>query len=218
MTSRMTTRLVNTDATSEDLAVTRPLDESLPKRDAGRQINHRQRYATFEELDWLRDYASTLPAHTQVIMLGAGPGVMLAALKDGNPAIDIFVVDNQTCDYAIAHLHEFGPDYVANVNYFIGDSATVGTRYEGRLATLLVIDADHSERGAFNDLVCWLSHVEPGGIIMMHDYDASGTWFEGQEQYPGVKIACDKLLRTYKPNDPFRVGTSALYVNEQING
>lgn len=190
----------------------------IPEGGAALAINHRQRYATAEEIEWLRNYAATLPPHALAIVLGAGPGVMLAALKDGNPQIDIFVVDNDTCDYALAHLREYGPDYAADVFTFIGDSSSVGTRYEGRRASLLIVDADHTEQGVFKDLVCWLGHVESGGTIMCHDYDARGTWFEHQEQYPGVKAACDRILGNYNRPEIWHIGTSALFLNEVYRG
>lgn len=175
-------------------------------------LNHRQRYATDEEIEWVRQTTAELPAGSLVIMLGAGPGVLLAAAKDGNPTMHAFVVDIDTCDYLTAHLRHYGPQYADNVFTLVGDSAAVGTRYEGRTADLLIIDADHTERGVFNDIVSWLGHVSPGGLILCHDYDATGTWFADQEQYPGVRVAVDKLFRNYVKLG--RVGTSMIVKNE----
>lgn len=183
-----------------------------PARMAATVLNHRQRYATQDELDWLRGIASVLPGDALAIIIGAGPGVMLAALKDGNPAINVFMVDIDTCDYAIQHMSEFGPEYQQDVFGMIGDSSAVGTRYTGRYANILIIDGDHSELGVQADIVCWLSHVHPGGYIFVHDYDAVGTWFEAQEQYPGVKVAADRLLRNYKKVG--QIGTAMVYINE----
>lgn len=190
--------------------------ESWALRGAGHELNHRQRYATVEEIDWLRAMAASIPPDGLVIMLGAGPGIMMAALKDGNQNLRAFVVDHDTCDYMIAHLRQFGPGYVQGVVSFVGDSAAVGTRYSGQLADLLIIDADHTERGVRNDIICWLTHVKPGGYIMCHDYDATGTWFEQQEQYPGVKKAVDELFRNYDIVQ--RVGTSLIIRNEVVYG
>lgn len=214
----MTSKLPLKPSNSTEPVLTQVYRPAQPLRDAGRAINHRQRYATLDELDWLRDHAATLPAHALAIVLGAGPGVMLAALKDGNPTLDIFVVDIDTCEYALAHLREYGPEYVADVFTFIGDSGAVGTRYEGRQADLLIVDADHTEQGVFRDLVSWLGHVKAGGMIMCHDYDATGTWFEQQEQYQGVKAACERVMRSYNRPQPWRVGTSALFLNEMYSG
>lgn len=187
---------------------------AITTRNAGGELNHRQRYATQEEIDWLREYASTIEPGGLVIILGAGPGIMAAALKDGNPDIRLFVVDNQTCDYMIAHLREFGPDYVRDVASFIGDSYAVGTHYNGAQADLLIIDADHTERGVESDIIAWLSHVKVGGYFFLHDYDAEGTWFAQQEQYSGVKVAADRLLRNYDIIG--RVGTALIVRNEVI--
>jgi hypothetical protein len=141
---------------------------------------------------------------------------MLAALKDGNPTLHVFMVDIETCEYAIQHMSEFGPEYQQDVFGMIGDSSAVGTRYTGRAADILIIDADHSEEGVSRDIVCWLGHVKEFGYIMVHDYDATGTWFETQERYPGVQAAADRLLRNYKVLA--RVGTSMVYANEVIYG
>jgi hypothetical protein len=203
---------------TQKLELDQPISETqkrmsnVPTRMAGFDLNHRQRYATPEEIEWLRTTTGHISSEGLAIMLGAGPGVMTAAIKDGNPTIHVFMVDNDTCHYAIAHLRDYGPDYAQNVYAMVGDSAAVGTRYDGRQADLLVIDADHSEKGVRDDIICWLSHVKPGGYIMIHDYDASGTWFENQEQYPGVKLAADSLLKRYKVLG--RVGTSMVYINE----
>lgn len=189
---------------------------NVPTRMAGLDLNHKQRYATVEEVNWLRATAGHLPSDGLVIMLGAGPGVMIAAIKDGNPTIHVFMVDNQTCDYAIAHLRDYGPDYAQDVYSMVGDSSAIGTRYSGRLADLLIVDADHSERGVRADLISWLSHVQSGGLIMCHDYDATGTWFETQEQYPGVKAAVNDILRNYELVG--HVGTSIIVRNTVVHG
>ena len=186
-------------------------------RNAGMTINHRQRYATNEELVWLKGLGRALPQNSLAIILGAGPGVMAAALKDGSPSIHIFMVDIDTCHYAIDHLGEFGPEYQENVYGLEGDSAAIGTRYDGRQCDLLIIDADHSERGVRGDIICWLSHVKPEGLIMIHDYDADGTWFAEQERYPGVKIATEALLARYVRPELHRVGTSAIFVNAMVD-
>lgn len=185
-------------------------------RGAATILNHRQRYATQDELDWLRGVASILPPDGLAIILGAGPGVMLAALKDGNPSLHVFMVDNDTCDYAMQHMTEFGPEYQQDVYGMIGDSSAIGTRYTGRAADILIIDADHSEEGVTRDIVCWLGHVKEFGYIFVHDYDAIGTWFEQQEQYPGVKIAAERYLGHYKVIT--QVGTSKVFANEVIYG
>lgn len=168
-------------------------------------LNHRQRYATQEEIDWLREMA---PSLTNVVILGAGPGIMATALKDGNSRVAILLVDNQTCSYAMAHLADFGPEYAALVTPLVIESTRAGISYAGVPVDLLIVDADHSEEGVRGDIAAWLGHVAPGGRIMFHDYDAAGTWFEGQDQYPGVKRAVEDLLASYERGG--RVGTSMI--------
>lgn len=192
-----------------------PLKVRTAERFAAWTLNSRQRYATEEELSWLRGVAGTLPPESLAVILGAGPGVMLAALKDGNPSMHAFLVDIDSYDYAIQHMTEFGPEYHQDVYGLLGDSAAVGTRYSGTAADILIIDADHSEEAVARDIICWLSHVKEFGYIFLHDYDAEGTWFADQERYPGVKAAADRFLGGYKVVG--RVGTSIIYANERVD-
>jgi predicted O-methyltransferase YrrM len=59
----------------------------------------------------------------------------------------------------------------------------VGT-FKERL-DLLFIDGDHSYESCRSDVLAWLPHLKPGGIIVMHDY----AWAEG------VQRVVDELIR-----------------------
>lgn len=56
-----------------------------------------------------------------------------------------------------------------------GSSAEIHRR-EGEIpCDLLFIDGDHSYDGAAQDLRMWLPSLRPGGVLMMHDFDAEGV-------------------------------------------
>lgn len=55
-----------------------------------------------------------------------------------------------------------------------GRSVDVAQTFKERL-DLLFLDGDHSYEGCRADVLAWLPHLKPGGIIVMHDY----AWAEG---------------------------------------
>lgn len=154
-------------------------------------LNHACPYATPEELAWLRTIVSVLPAGIRVVMLGAGPGVMALAVKEGNPGVVMTVVDNSNLDYVRIHLANAG--LVAGVNFVFSDSDTAGNNWVDGKITLLIVDANHTRPYVERDFAAWYPHLSPGAWIFFHDYNAQNTMFAGQEQYPGVREAVDNL-------------------------
>lgn len=43
------------------------------------------------------------------------------------------------------------------------------------LLDFVFIDGDHTEEAAYNDIMAWLPHVKPGGIVAGHDYGLYGV-------------------------------------------
>ena len=50
----------------------------------------------------------------------------------------------------------------------VGDSPTVGRHWTTPLA-LLFIDGGHGHEPAHRDYETWVPHVEPGGLLVIHD-------------------------------------------------
>jgi hypothetical protein len=163
-------------------------------------------YATDEELDWMYEHAKTLKSTDMTVMLGVGPGVFLLAMKEANPNLHAYVVDTGQFA-ALSYLNDAG--WPHNVITHIGDSTIAGRVWSGGLVEFLIVDTDHTEETTETEIGAWIGHVAPGGLIFFHDYDARGTWFEGQEQYPGVKRAVDRLMDEYELIT--RVGTAIVY-------
>lgn len=154
------------------------------------QVNEFCHYATAAELAYLRTLAAALPAGASVMMLGAGPGVMMMSILENNPGLIGYIIDHDTCQWAERHLA--GAGLMARTR--ICDSAQAGHEWTGPKLALLIIDADHSYEGVKRDCAAWLQHLAPSGFVFFHDYDASETEFADQEQYPGVQQAVDELL------------------------
>lgn len=156
------------------------------------EINRFCTYATVSELNYLRTLASVLGPGVSVVMLGAGPGVMAVAVMEGNPKLNLTIVDHETLNYVSAHL--LGAGLGEKANLWQMDSAEAARHWSGGAIGLLIVDADHTYEGVKRDLQAWAQFVAHGGYIFLHDYDARGTLFEHQEQYPGVMQAVDELL------------------------
>lgn len=168
-------------------------------------LNHACPYATPEELDYLRGVAMLGDV---CVMIGAGPGVMALAVKEGNARCLLTVIDIQTVQWTYAHLTEAKLN--ENVTYITLDSTKV--QWEGPPIDLLIVDGDHSYTGVASDLHAWLPRLNKRAIIFLHDYDATGTMFARQEQYLGVHLAVDEILnRDAKYEMLTRVGTSIVY-------
>lgn len=174
-------------------------------------INIMCHYATATELEFLRQLAARLPAGAQVVMLGAGPGVMALAVLEGNPDVHVDVVDRDTVGYLLTHAERSGLP-VEQIGYRLCDSAQAGREWVGPAIHLLIVDADHSYEGVSRDMLAWLPHVAPGGRVFFHDYSAAGTEFADQEQYPGVALAIGQYLPKHYTTEA-RVGTAIVFRN-----
>lgn len=174
-------------------------------------VNEMCHYATPSELDWLRDWAKSVYSvlgtddYPRAVMIGAGPGVMAIALLEGNKLIDLTVIDKNTCEYVKAHIGQCIDLSNPSVTYIIDDSANYGERWTENI-DLLIVDGDHSYEGVKRDLEAWLSHMNKGGIVFLHDYDATDTEFADMERYPGVKQAVDECQ--FKWREVRKVGTA----------
>lgn len=172
-------------------------------------------YATPEELSIIRDIAGTVPEDGTIVMIGAGPGVMLLALREGNPTAHITVIDIDNCRYAEKHLAGSGT-FPGPTQFVISDSSSYGQKFWGtRPIDFLIIDGDHSYNGVKSDLEAWLPKIKLNGYLFLHDFDARGTRFESQDQYPGVALAVvDSELLEDKWNHKGRFGTAVVLRKE----
>lgn len=158
------------------------------------QLNAQIPYATEDELAFITQHCKDLTANQAMVIIGAGPGVMLLAAREGGIEFPILLIDHHTCHYAQAHLGMAGLD--SHVMYAIADSSTMGKEWRGDV-DFLIVDGDHSYNGVKNDLDAWLPHLAHHGTVFIHDYDAEGTRFAAQERYPGTAEAVsDSILMT----------------------
>ena len=136
-----------------------------------RELNERAAYATNDELDWLAEWARA-HAGAQVVMIGAGPGVMALAMLETDADFSLTVVENDTFQWLIAHAEKAGllPDDRRRLSMRLGASAAIGERWTWPPLDLLIVDGDHSYTGARADILAWWRHVRSGGVVVFHDY------------------------------------------------
>ena len=170
--------------------------------------NHAAPYADPSELEWLRQAAATLEG--EFVMIGAGPGVMAMAVLEIAPQTPTTIIDVESVDYARAHIESLRVR-AERVNYIKADSRAVWARWANESVELLVIDGDHSFGGVTADLIGWCPTVNVGGKVFIHDFEADGTIFAGQERYPGVQRAVRAYLGLVKHfREVERVGTAVI--------
>jgi len=162
--------------------------------------NNITRYAFGNELTWLRNAAKDFK---HAVMIGAGPGVMALALKEGNPDLKLLVLDINTCYYTEAHLRAAG---FHDVGFAQENSNTYN--YKGPKLDFLLVDGDHTYEGVIKDIKNWIDRVKSGGIIFFHDFEVVND-----DKTNGVAQAIDKaragkIMEAIKIASP---GISAVY-------
>lgn len=173
------------------------------------KLNATVPYATRSELEFL----SSLEVEN-VIMLGAGPGVMLLAVLETNKDVPAYVVDidEQALMYTRLHLSVIGADI--NVAAIHTNSAEAAVMFPDGSVDLLIVDADHSYESVKTDIQAWWPKVKELGYVFFHDYDADGTEFAGKERYPGVRQAVDEFFADRIHRVVTQVGTAIVIAKD----
>lgn len=125
------------------------------------------------EREWLRAQAAEWAdlEHVAVIVhIGVAEGMSLACSRLGAPEAFLVGVDLDTshCDESI------GVDQLIQ-----GNSHLVHQQWAEPIHFLFV-DGDHSKPAVLADMLSWLRHVAPGGVVAFHDYGNKGyAWCRG---------------------------------------
>lgn len=144
-------------------------------------LNATAPYAMPEELAVLRELSKKLNQDSEVVMIGAGPGVMAVAVMEVHKPLDapnLHIIEIDSLAWVETHLDAAGVS-ASKVTFVQGDSGEVGKSWQGKI-DLLIVDGDHSERGVGRDIDAWWDKVKPGGIVYFHD------WLEREGGFNGI--------------------------------
>lgn len=152
-------------------------------------------FLTQGDVDDLIALAKLIPEGDGVVDLGAGSGTTALAVLQTRPEIPMI-----TCDISAENLGWARANLDANNISMKNwtpvelDAMMLAGVMSGKLARrvgLLMHDASHEEPDVKMDLEAWLTVLQPGAYVWVHDY----LPMEGAaETYPGVKVVCDELV------------------------
>jgi methyltransferase family protein len=137
-------------------------------------------YALPEELDYLKELSRGLRSDSNIVMIGAGPGVMaLAVMEDHKPldAPHLSIVEIDGLAFIETHLKAAGVSD-SKCDFVLGDSGEIGKEWSGKV-DLLIVDGDHTARGVMRDIDAWWDKVVVGGVVFFHDYLERPGGFNG---------------------------------------
>lgn len=122
--------------------------------------------------------------------LGASTCFLAAAVKKIDGGATLHCVDTWENDAMTEGSRDTWGDFQRNTRQYgdlivphRGRAEEIGNLFNKRI-DLLFVDGDHSYEGCRRDVLTWLPYLNPGGIIVMHDYG----WAEGVRQVVGELI------------------------------
>jgi predicted O-methyltransferase YrrM len=145
-------------------------------------------YLKHDEIDLLRAAADLLPPYPTVVNLGAGAGTTSLAVAEARPDASITTVDMNVrgpLGSLEGERNAFKDTGQRTPTQILGDSAATGRNWHTPI-DMVIIDADHTEKGIAADIAAWYPHVKEGGYLVFHDY--------AEERWPDVKIVVDREL------------------------
>jgi tRNA A58 N-methylase Trm61 len=133
-------------------------------------LNSHLQYCFGNEIEYLQELSALLPKDAQVLVIGAGPGIMSMALYQGNQSIILTAVDISEEVIATYYKHLYALPFKVNPMVLIRDSADAAKWFDDESLDLLVVDADHSYKAVKRDIYYWWSKLKFGGTAFFHDY------------------------------------------------
>ncbi len=106
-----------------------------------------------------------------ILEIGTALGYSAAVMALAAPEATIITLNPKPAEYprAVEHLAGFEHVYVE-----CATSADYLCAYGGPPLALVFVDGDHSEAGIRSDLAWW-QRLEPGGLMLFHDYTPEGS-------------------------------------------
>lgn len=149
-------------------------------------------YLLLDELASLKHVIRGLPPNSVCVNIGAGSGTSGMAFLESQNVGKLHTIDirRESHPYGgigneIEAMKESG--YYPDPRYepLVGDSTEIGKTWQTKV-DMVFVDGDHSYEHCKSDILSWLPHIKPGGVIALHDYH--------KDVWPGVAQATDETL------------------------
>lgn len=145
-----------------------------------------------------------------VVNVGAGAGTSGLAFLESRPDLELHTVDITDLSSPFGCL-EAERQVGQAAGFKLGDrwrqyhmdSKALAEQWTGGPVDIVFIDGDHTYEGCVGDIVGWMQHIRPGGLMAVHDcYKAAiptgpdGYHADGPhpQPYPMIDQAVDELL------------------------
>lgn len=150
-------------------------------------LNNALPYCFFGEVEWFKEMGTFLPDGGITIVLGAGPGIMMMALLEGNPTLEVYGIDRDPTVLDTCRKHLAGDEVKAIL--LQGETSQLSNYFEDKSADFIVVDSDHSYAGVKDDIEHYWPKLKAGGLMFFHDVkELSG------EINAGTRQAIDEAL------------------------
>jgi predicted O-methyltransferase YrrM len=152
-------------------------------------------YLTHDEIDALKDLARSLPTGAHIVNIGAGNGTSGLAFMEARDDLQVTTIDIQResspygClagEEAVFKSAGFWGD--PRHTQIEGDSKAVAVTWSYGPVDMVFVDGGHQYHEAKGDIVGWLPHIKPGGIMVVHDFEKE------VKAWRGVNEAVNELL------------------------
>lgn len=174
-------------------------------------------YLSHEEVDFLANLVYGLPPKPKVVNIGAGGGTSGLTILAARPDSYLYTVDIALESNPLGGLGNEREILEAHKLYdvgrnlqLLGDSPTVGKKWDRGEVDMVFVDGNHSYEGCRDDILNWMPHIKEGGVMAVHDYEKVSAWAMKNptleinrhivgfviKPYPGVDIAVREFLNS----------------------
>lgn len=125
------------------------------------------------ETSYLLGLARSLPEWSHAVNIGGGEGISAAAILEGAELLGhfhLYSVDLVDCEAErelVKHLKLDDPERFEQV---IMDSKDFAEQWKKDNLRLVFVDGSHAYEPALRDMKMWGDLLEPGGLLIAHDY------------------------------------------------
>ena len=168
---------------------------TAPGRHTSHTVVEWTHYLTHDEVDLLQELARSLPTDAHIVNIGAGNGTSGLAFMEARPDLFVTTIDIQRESSPFGCLE--GEEAVfKSAGYWgdprhtqiHGDSKEVAKTWSYGPVDMVFVDGGHQYHEAKGDLLGWLPHIKPGGLMVVHDFEKEA------KAWKGVNEAVHELL------------------------